>query len=379
LLLCAGALVQAASPKVPVLRLSSDAGSFDLVQRLGPSLSAQLLGFATLQWRSSDLGAFDLTLDLKEEPGALVLTIADVNGKQRCARRIDGSVGALREFELGAVVRAELSAMAARDLGQIRRVVQQPIPSSARAVPAVEALSSSSESGPALENRSAPPLLPRDDTSAPTSKQQVPVERETDAGVAEVPPALTQRSSPLMPGPSEWRWRLGAGYNGRWLGPSFAWSHGLGAQLQVRLWRGLFVGLQYGFSPLEVTSIPNVTLMLSRHEVLLAIGFDVLFGGFSVTPELAVAAASTSRKTTSVAETLASAPEQAATSGLAAIRGHLRTWLPFFPRLQLDLAPTLEFAFGETRYVVIFNQQLNAAEPAWLRPRLDVAVVFHFQ
>ncbi len=407
--------------RLPVIHLKSDAQT---LARMAAALSTQLMDTATLRWKSSDLAtSADFVLTLSQVNQALEVVLLDGKGKRVTVRRITTPPGPLREFELGAILRAELSAVTARAIAPQSAsrgavlTVKETLPS-AVTMPSVpkpaprEAIAPASTrtsdpqppasadadsvnvgSTPSIQApvQSVSPAVPPPPALPPTPPPIV--ESEPQKGEAPTPapplqtatfddaPAVQSQPQPQVirnQVPDAWRLRIGAGYHVRWLGQSLPVIQGLGAEAHIRAWRGLFWGFKYGYSPPTVTQLQAINLQLSRHEGALLAGFDFLFRFMSVTPTVSAGVSSVSRTTSNTPEGVLATDTRSVLSAVVGVQGHLRFWLPSVSRLKLDVAPAVELALGEPRYVFLVPPDVVSAAPIPLRPRLDVSAVFEF-
>jgi hypothetical protein len=405
---------------LPVIALQGDAQS---LKDLRQALSTQLMDTATLRWSPSEAkGSADFVLTVRQLTQALEVLLSDSQGKRVTFRRITTPPGPLRDFELGAIVRAELSAITARaatarSTAQVAAMRAKEKPSAAMTMPSVReptlpdtgapapttiaeserpagavAASAKVESTPSIPTTPAAPLptvspLPSSPLPAPpiVEAESKPIEAPTPAPPlqsvtfddAQVSQSQPQVQSSQVPD-ARWTLRIAAGYHVRWLGQSVAVVQGPGAEVHLRVWRGLSFGVKYGYGPPTVTPLQAVRLQLSRHEGALVVGFDFPFRFVSLTPTVSAGASFVTRSTSSTPDGVIATDTRSALSAVFGVQAHVRAWLPSLPRLKLDVAPALELALGEPRYVFPASPELVSAAPIPLRPRLDVSAVFEF-
>jgi hypothetical protein len=405
ILLVVAELAWASEPSNVTLSIRSSTLSASAQKRWRQWLKAQLFDVAVIS--SSDCtGCWRLRLERKKK--GLGVTLSTEQSQSVLLEQTLTAEGAALEFEVASVVRSRLIAFASA-----KRIAVAPERTEASTLKPVEAAAPPEEPPKAVVLRTQPESRVPPSPSAPTpdivkasmppprpvsvpapavievAKPVNPPEPVTPTSAAEptqapVRPAVdapaevtaVQRASTTALVTNTYSVRAEVAYNVKRVSSAAALQSGLAASLDVRLWRGLYAGVRYGFVPSAALSLDTVRFGLTRHELLVGCGYDAFFSWFSLGGEIGIGGSSTRRQTTQ-GPTNATLTEPSSSLGfVTSMKGHVRLWIPKWPRIKLDLAPTVDLVFGEPRYVFKNAGNELAVATDRLQPRLDLGLSF---
>ncbi len=353
------------------------------------SLEAQLFEVAQVEVESNGCNACWI-LQLEKQTGPLTLTLTDARGKTVYRAKTMSGEGTVLEFEVGALVRSQLTAF----LSSVRQRVGSAGSAEKTVVLSTPPVRAAAEQ--TARTASMPEARPAETVTAPAwSDLKQPAEPGPPSPVVDVAPepavpsaqaapareaatatTLTQAARPL--GREDELWRLNLAYSLRRPSSLLALQNGLSVAVDVRVWRQVFVGLRYGLVLPSVLDLDTVKIELTRHEGFVVTGFDLPFSWASVGPELALGFGSTRRQTVD-APTLASiSAASGSLSFVAGLKAHGRFWFPRWPLVRFDLAPAVDFVFGEPRYVFRNGAGTATAAVDPIQPRIDLGISLVF-